>query len=116
MTSWRPGCHRRPIGAHVRGGPVSAAAPAGSTSTARFGAVKATPTSEVRTMCKLALAALLLAFPAELARRTGAQVIGAYELVGLIGAEKGNGANAGGTVQVKDVKSRGDGEDAGVQA
>ena len=41
---------------------------------------------------------------AELARRTGAQVIGAYELVGLIGAEKGNGANAGGTVQVKDVK------------
>src|SRR6267143_5420161 len=40
---------------------------------------------------------------AELARRTGAQVIGAYELVGLIGAEKGNGANAGGTVQVKDV-------------
>ncbi len=53
-------------------------------------------------MCKLALAALLLAFPAELARRTGAQVIGAYELVGLIGAEKGN---AGGTDQVKDVKS-----------
>jgi L-ascorbate metabolism protein UlaG (beta-lactamase superfamily) len=41
---------------------------------------------------------------AELARRTGAQVIGAYELVGLIGAEKGNGANAGGTVQVKDVR------------
>jgi len=40
---------------------------------------------------------------AELARRTGAQVIGAYELVGLIGAEKGNGANARGTVQVKDV-------------
>jgi L-ascorbate metabolism protein UlaG (beta-lactamase superfamily) len=31
-------------------------------------------------------------------------VIGAYELVGLIGAEKGNGANAGGTVQVKDVR------------
>src|SRR5712692_4224170 len=104
MTSWRPGCHRRPIGAHVLGRPVSAADPAGSASTARFGAVKATPTSEVHTMCKLALAALLLALPAELARRTGAQVIGAYELVGLIGAEKGNGANAGGTVQVKDVK------------
>ncbi len=41
---------------------------------------------------------------AELAKRTGAQVIGAYELVGLIGAENGKGANAGGTLQVKDVK------------
>jgi L-ascorbate metabolism protein UlaG (beta-lactamase superfamily) len=40
---------------------------------------------------------------AELARRARAQVIGAYELVGLIGAEEGNGANAGGTVRVKDV-------------
>src|SRR6267143_5703785 len=40
---------------------------------------------------------------AELAKRTGAQVIGAYELVGLIGAENGKGANAGGTLQVKDV-------------
>jgi L-ascorbate metabolism protein UlaG (beta-lactamase superfamily) len=40
---------------------------------------------------------------AELAKKTGAQVIGAYELVGLIGAEKGNGMNVGGTVTVKDV-------------
>lgn len=40
---------------------------------------------------------------AALAKKTGAQVIGTYELVGLIGAEKGNGMNIGGTVKVKDA-------------
>jgi L-ascorbate metabolism protein UlaG (beta-lactamase superfamily) len=47
-------------------------------------------------MRKLVLASLLLAFPAAAQQKS--------ELVGLIGAEKGNGANAGGTIQVKDVK------------
>ncbi|MFL5321512.1 MAG: metal-dependent hydrolase [Myxococcaceae bacterium] len=40
---------------------------------------------------------------ASLAKKTGAQVIGAYELVGLIGAEHSNGMNIGGTVKVKDA-------------
>ena len=40
---------------------------------------------------------------AELARKTDAQVIGAYELVSLIGAANAMGANIGGTVTVKDA-------------
>lgn len=39
----------------------------------------------------------------ELAKKTGAQVIGAFELVSLIGAENGNGANIGGSIVVKDA-------------
>ena len=40
----------------------------------------------------------------ELADKTGAQVVGAFELVSLIGAKNSAGANAGGTVEIKDVK------------
>ncbi|WP_257454691.1 metal-dependent hydrolase [Archangium lipolyticum] len=41
----------------------------------------------------------------ELATKTGAQVFGSYELINLMGLpqDKGVGANAGGTFQVKDV-------------
>jgi L-ascorbate metabolism protein UlaG (beta-lactamase superfamily) len=40
---------------------------------------------------------------AELAKRTGAKVYGSFELVSLLGAKDGVGANIGGTFQVKDV-------------
>jgi L-ascorbate metabolism protein UlaG (beta-lactamase superfamily) len=41
----------------------------------------------------------------ELSDKTGAPIIGAFELVSLIGAKNANGANTGGTVDVKsDVK------------
>ena len=41
---------------------------------------------------------------AELAKKTGAQVIGAFELINLLGlGDKGVGVNVGGTVQVKDA-------------
>jgi L-ascorbate metabolism protein UlaG (beta-lactamase superfamily) len=39
----------------------------------------------------------------ELAKKTGAQVISSFELVALLGVEKGNGGNLGGTVRVKDA-------------
>ncbi len=40
---------------------------------------------------------------ADLAKKTGAQVIGAYELTGLIGAQNSAGGNMGGTIVVKDA-------------
>jgi L-ascorbate metabolism protein UlaG (beta-lactamase superfamily) len=40
---------------------------------------------------------------AALAKATGAQVVGSYELTGLIGAEKSIGGNIGGTVKIKDA-------------
>jgi len=40
---------------------------------------------------------------AELAKKTGAQVVGCYELTSLIGAEKSVGGNVGGTVTINDV-------------
>lgn len=40
---------------------------------------------------------------AELASRTGAQVVGSYELAGLLGAQNSVGANIGGSVKVKDA-------------
>jgi L-ascorbate metabolism protein UlaG (beta-lactamase superfamily) len=40
---------------------------------------------------------------AELAKKTGAKVIAAYELTSLIGAPNSEGMNIGGTVQVKDA-------------
>ena len=39
----------------------------------------------------------------DLAKKTGAQVVGAYELVGLLGVPNGVGLNAGGTLKIKDV-------------
>jgi L-ascorbate metabolism protein UlaG (beta-lactamase superfamily) len=40
---------------------------------------------------------------AELAKKTGAQVVGSFELTGLIGAEKSIGGNIGGSVKIKDA-------------
>lgn len=40
---------------------------------------------------------------AALAEKTGAAVLGSFELVGLIGAKNGQGGNAGGSVTIKDV-------------
>jgi len=40
---------------------------------------------------------------AELAEKTGAQVISSFELTGLIGAKNSNGANIGGSIVVKDA-------------
>lgn len=40
---------------------------------------------------------------AALAAKTGATVIGAYELVSLVGAKNANGGNIGGTIRVKDL-------------
>lgn len=40
---------------------------------------------------------------AALAAKTGAPVIGAYELTSLIGAKNSNGGNVGGTITVKDL-------------
>jgi L-ascorbate metabolism protein UlaG (beta-lactamase superfamily) len=40
---------------------------------------------------------------AALATKTGAAVVGSYELVGLLGATNGMGGNAGGTVRIKDA-------------
>ena len=40
---------------------------------------------------------------AELAKKTGAQLVSSFELAGLIGAEKAIGANVGGSVKVKDA-------------
>lgn len=56
----------------------------------------------------------------ELAKKTGAPIYGAFELVGLVGGEKDVGANVGGTFKVKDatihmveaVHSSGYGQDA----
>jgi L-ascorbate metabolism protein UlaG (beta-lactamase superfamily) len=40
---------------------------------------------------------------AELAKKTGAQVVSSFELAALIGAEKSAGGNVGGTVKIKDA-------------
>lgn len=40
---------------------------------------------------------------AELAKKTNAQVIGSFELTGLIGAQNSAGANIGGSIKVKDA-------------
>jgi L-ascorbate metabolism protein UlaG (beta-lactamase superfamily) len=40
----------------------------------------------------------------ELAKKTGAQVVGCYELTSLLGVDKAIGGNVGGTVEINDVK------------
>lgn len=39
----------------------------------------------------------------ELLKRTGAPVIGSFELASLVAGEKGNGANAGGSIRIRDA-------------